>query len=46
MVERWRGQSGIDAHFATPHMQTALELAGEHLEGPPQIHPLTPVDIG
>jgi quinol monooxygenase YgiN len=46
MVETWRAQSDIDAHFGTPHMQAALELAGEHLDGPPQIHPLTPVDVG
>jgi quinol monooxygenase YgiN len=46
MVETWRGQSDIDAHFGTPHMQTALGVAGDHLDGPPQIHPLTPVDVG
>jgi quinol monooxygenase YgiN len=45
MVEIWRGQSDIDAHFGTPHMQTALAVAGEHLDGPPQIHQLTPVDV-
>jgi quinol monooxygenase YgiN len=46
MVETWRGQSDIDAHFGTPHMQTALGMAAEHLDGPPQIHPLTPVVAG
>jgi quinol monooxygenase YgiN len=46
MVEIWRGQSDIDAHFGTPHMQAALGVAAEHLDGPPQIHPLTPVDVG
>jgi quinol monooxygenase YgiN len=46
MVETWRGQSDIDAHFGTPHMHTALAVAGEHLDGPPQIHTLTPVVAG
>lgn len=42
-VEQWRGQSDLDAHLRTPHLQKALEVTGEHLAAPPAIHPLTPV---
>lgn len=40
-VELWTGQEALDAHFQTPHLQAALGVAGEHLEGAPQIHPLS-----
>lgn len=42
-VERWREQADLDAHLQTPHLQTALQVAGEHLAAPPTIHPLVPV---
>ena len=42
-VEQWRAQEDLDAHLQTPHLQKALEVAGEHLAAPPAIHPLTPV---
>ncbi|MCD2194695.1 antibiotic biosynthesis monooxygenase [Actinomycetospora endophytica] len=42
-VEQWREQADLDAHLQTPHLQKALEVAGEHLAVPPAIHPLMPV---
>lgn len=42
-VEQWREQADLDAHLQTPHLQKALEVAGEHLAVPPAIHPLSPV---
>ena len=41
-VELWRGQADLDAHLKTPHVQQALGAAGDALDGPPAIHPLTP----
>ena len=40
-VEQWREQADLDAHLQTPHLATALEVAGEHLVAPPAIHPLS-----
>jgi quinol monooxygenase YgiN len=45
-VESWRAQSDLDAHMGTPHIQHVIATAGEHLDGPPQIHPLVPVVAG
>jgi len=42
-VERWRAQSDLDAHMKTEHIAKALGVAGEHMDGAPAIHPLTPV---
>ena len=42
-VETWREQSDLDAHQQTPHLKQAFATAGEHLAGPPAIHPLNPV---
>ena len=42
-VERWRSQEDLDAHLQTAHVGAALAAAGEHLDGAPAIHPLTPV---
>jgi quinol monooxygenase YgiN len=42
-VETWQGQADLDAHLKTPHLQQAFAVAGEHLAGPPAIHPLNPV---
>ena len=41
-IERWRGQADLDAHMQTPHIAAALAAAGDHMDGPPAIHPLTP----
>jgi quinol monooxygenase YgiN len=41
--ERWRGQSDLDAHLQTEHVQAALGAAGEALAAAPAIHPLVPV---
>ncbi len=41
--ERWRGQSDLDAHLQTAHVQAALGAAGEALAAAPAIHPLVPV---
>jgi quinol monooxygenase YgiN len=45
-VETWKAQSDLDAHMQTPHIAQVIATAGEHLDGPPQIHPLTPLDVG
>ena len=42
-VEQWRDQADLDAHMQTPHVAQAFATAGEHLAGPPVIHPLVPV---
>ena len=42
-IESWREQADLDAHMSTPHLQAALQAAGEHLAGAPAIHPLEPV---
>jgi quinol monooxygenase YgiN len=41
-VELWRSQADLDAHVQTAHVAQAMTLAGEHLAGAPQIHPLVP----
>ncbi len=40
-VERWKSQADLDGHMQTPHIQTALATAGEHLADF-GIHPLVP----
>jgi quinol monooxygenase YgiN len=45
-VETWKAQSELDAHMQTPHIAQVIATAGEHLDGPPQIHPLTALDVG
>jgi quinol monooxygenase YgiN len=45
-VETWKAQSDLDAHMGTPHIAQVIATAGEHLDGPPQIHPLRPLDVG
>lgn len=42
-LETWRDQDDLTAHMQTPHVQQAFAIAGEHLAGPPAIHPLQPV---
>ena len=42
-VETWRGPEDLDAHRHTPHLKKAFAALGEHLAGPPAIHPLQPV---
>ncbi len=41
-VEKWASQADLDAHLGTTHVQAALGAAGEHLDGTPAVHPLTP----
>jgi quinol monooxygenase YgiN len=45
-VETWTAQSDLDAHMQTAHIAAVIATAGEHLDGPPQIHPLRPLDVG
>ena len=45
IVEKWRSQADLDAHFKQPHMAPiaqALELLAE----PPQIYFCEPVEVG
>ena len=42
-VERWRGQSDLDAHMTTAHIQRAFAVLTPMLAGEVAIHPLTPV---
>ncbi len=43
MVERWRSQDDLDAHFRTPHVAAAFAAADGHLTGEIAVHPLVPV---
>ena len=45
-VEEWSDPSDLDAHMATPHIQSALQVLGNELAAPPAIHPLKPLDVG
>lgn len=42
-IEVWRSQADLESHMQTPHLQQALTAFGDHLAGPPAIHPLIPV---
>lgn len=42
-VEKWASQADLDGHMASPHIATALAIAGDHLAAAPAIHPLVPV---
>ncbi len=48
LVERWRSQEDVDAHFATPHVQALLAFAAEpgNLAQPPQLTFATPLRLG
>ena len=48
LVERWRSQEDVDAHFALPHTLALLEFAGQpgNLAQPPQLTFTTGLDIG
>ena len=45
IVEKWRSQADLDAHFKQPHM-AAIASAVEHLSEPPQILFCEPVEVG
>ena len=45
-VEEWDGQSDLDAHMQTPHIQSALSVLGSELAAAPAIHPLVPLIVG
>ena len=45
-VEEWDGQSDLDAHMQTPHIQSALSVLGSELAAAPAIHPLVPLVVG
>ena len=45
-VEEWDGQSDLDAHMQTPHIQSALAVLGSELAAAPAIHPLVPLIVG
>jgi quinol monooxygenase YgiN len=36
-VETWADQGSLDAHFTTPHLAELFALAGDALEGAPEI---------
>jgi len=42
-VERWRGQSDLDAHMRTDHIARAFTALTPSLAGEVAIHPLQPV---
>lgn len=46
LVERWRNQADLDAHFTRPHMTSLGAFAAEMLEGAPDIVFLEPVPLG
>lgn len=45
IVERWRSQADLDAHFKAPHM-ASLQKAVEMLSEPPQILFCEQIEIG
>lgn len=45
-VESWREQGDLDAHMKSPHVGATFAAAGEGLDGAPEIHVLTPIDVG
>jgi quinol monooxygenase YgiN len=48
LVERWRSQEDLDAHFATAHTQALLAFAGEpgNLAQPPSLTFTTSLGLG
>lgn len=48
LVERWRSQDDLDAHFAQPHTLALLDFAGQpgNLAQPPQLTFTTPLELG
>lgn len=46
LVEVWRSQDDLDAHFTRPHMQGLGDLFAEHLDGTPVIHFCEPLGVG
>ena len=45
IVERWRSQADLDAHFGQPHMQPMQEVFG-YLVEPPTILFCEPIPVG
>jgi quinol monooxygenase YgiN len=45
LIERWRSQEDLDAHFQQPHMQAVAGLA-DGLAGPPEVILCGPVPQG
>jgi quinol monooxygenase YgiN len=45
LVEKWRSQADLDAHFRQPHM-TQLAGAGDLLTEPPQVFFCEQIDAG
>jgi quinol monooxygenase YgiN len=45
IVERWRSQEDLDAHFGRPHMAAMAELA-ESLAAPPEVVFCEPIPLG
>jgi quinol monooxygenase YgiN len=46
LIERWRSQEDLDAHFTMPYMGEMGALAAEVLAEPPRIVFCSPVPIG
>jgi quinol monooxygenase YgiN len=48
LLERWRSQEDLDAHFATPHVAKLLAFAAEpgNLAQPPQLTFTTALGLG
>ncbi len=46
LVERWRSQADLDAHFLQPYMGELFTNLADHIAAPPAIHFLGPVPLG
>ena len=46
IVERWRSQADLDAHFQKPYMGELMTGVADHLAEPPVIHFLQPTPVG
>jgi quinol monooxygenase YgiN len=43
-VEAWKSQEDLAGHMQTEHIKGLIAAAGDKLAGPPQIHPLIPIN--
>ncbi len=46
LVERWRSQEDLDAHFTKPYVAALMGVAGEVLAEPPGLWFTEPVPVG
>lgn len=45
-IEKWDSQESLQQHLASDHIAGALVATGEALAAPPQIMPLSPIEVG